>query len=332
MPHSEGNPPRTSLDVKDPFLPPRLTHPSSGGVWARLRMPRSSPAVPATSTTANARTSRSLAEDERGGEEAAFLDQRDEARSQASVGSLVVVGTGIMAVNHMTIEALRWIKQSDKILFFGVDPVTERWIRKLNANVASLNSLGHQHKSALQTGNEIVERTLEYVRAGLSVCAAYCGRSAVCAYAPYESIKRCRAEGYRAAMAPGVSVEDCLFADLGLDPMHAGCQIYESTDFLARRRQLDTSAGLILWFVGCLGDTVPDDNAGHFCCHSPLVEALVALYGAEHEVILYEPARYSVCDPIIQRYTIGQLGGASVTAMSSLIVPPKEGVAANPRC
>jgi hypothetical protein len=37
-------------------------------------------------------------------------------------------------------------------------------------------------------------------------------------------------------MLPGISAEDCLFADLGIDPGIYGCQSYEATDFLANGR------------------------------------------------------------------------------------------------
>jgi hypothetical protein len=33
-------------------------------------------------------------------------------------------------------------------------------------------------------------------------------------------------------MLPAVSAEDCLFADLGVDPGAAGCQSHEAADFL----------------------------------------------------------------------------------------------------
>ena len=51
----------------------------------------------------------------------------------------------------------------------------------------------------------------------------------------------CR-EGFNAQMLAGISAEDCLFADLGLDPGKNGCQSFEATDFLIRRRQFEPTS------------------------------------------------------------------------------------------
>ena len=54
-------------------------------------------------------------------------------------------------------------------------------------------------------------------------------------------------------MLPGISAEDCLFADLGVDPAEAGCQSYEATRFLERRPAIEPRAALILWQIGVVG-------------------------------------------------------------------------------
>lgn len=43
-------------------------------------------------------------------------------------------------------------------------------------------------------------------------------------------------EGLSAVMLPGVSAEDCFFANLLVDPSHPDCQILEATDLLLRER------------------------------------------------------------------------------------------------
>ena len=128
----------------------------------------------------------------------------------------------------------------------------------------------------------------------------------------------CRAEGLRAVIVPGVSTDDCLFSDLGIDPLRDGVQIYGATDFLAQRRVPDVSAGLVLRLTGCIGDPA------YGTCHPSLVEVLVGRYGKKHEAILYEPARYAVCEPLIRRCQIGDLAAAAITAHMSLFVPSKE--------
>jgi len=232
-----------------------------------------------------------------------------DAGSKVRTGSLVVVSAGVMAVNQVTVEAQGWIKHADKVFCWGVDPVTERWIARLNENMKSLES-----------AKALGERAYEFLRVGLTVCAVHAGDRA----AWHEEIQMFRAEGHRAVIVPGVSTEDCLFSDLGVDPLHDGVQIYMATDFLLLRRVPDLSAGLVLRLAGCIGDSARGS------CDPSLVEALAARYGTEHEAILYEPARYSVCDPLIRRCRIGHLAEAAVTAQTSLYIPPKEPRPADP--
>jgi hypothetical protein len=60
--------------------------------------------------------------------------------------------------------------------------------------------------------------------------------------------------GIKAYILPAVSAEDCLFADLGIDPSYPGLQTLEATDMLLRRRMLLTDSHVIIWQVGCVGD------------------------------------------------------------------------------
>src|SRR5260370_17599457 len=46
-------------------------------------------------------------------------------------GSLVVVGTGIRTVGHLTMEALAWMQRSDEIIHLVADPVAEALIAGL---------------------------------------------------------------------------------------------------------------------------------------------------------------------------------------------------------
>lgn len=94
---------------------------------------------------------------------------------------------------------------------------------------------------------------LKDVRLGMSVVGVFYGHPTVFVYPTRRVIAIAREEGYQAKMLPGISAEDCMFADLNMDPSDPGCVTYEATDFLARDRVLDTCSHLILWQVGCVG-------------------------------------------------------------------------------
>ena len=96
-------------------------------------------------------------------------------------------------------------------------------------------------------------------------------------------------------MLPGISAEDCLFADLEIDPARQGLRSYEATDFLISGRPVDPTSGLVLWQVGAIGvATFYRRAVWRTEGLAPLVETLLDHYPADHEVILYTAATLPV--------------------------------------
>ena len=161
------------------------------------------------------------------------------------------------------------------------------------------------------------------MRRGLNVCAAFYGHPGVFVAPSHEAVRRAREEGFRARMLPGVSAEDCLFADLGVDPARFGCQCYEATDFLVHGRQVDTTAALVLWQIGTVGNSAAAEEATPSGL-AVLVQVLLELYPSDHEVVVYEASPYPGFDPLIRKVPLVSLRPEHVTAMSTLYVRPAE--------
>lgn len=168
---------------------------------------------------------------------------------------------------------------------------------------------------------DVLGEILAPVRRGVRVCAALYGHPGAFSYLGHEAVRRARAEGFRAEMLPGVSAEDCLFADLGVDPGQTGCQSYEATDFVVNRRSVDTTAALVLWQVTAVGEqraaTTPNVEGLHV-----LSDYLRELYQDDQELTLYEASPYPVCDPIVRRMSLAELPGAELSSLATLYVPP----------
>jgi uncharacterized protein YabN with tetrapyrrole methylase and pyrophosphatase domain len=237
-------------------------------------------------------------------------------------GSLCVVGTGIQLIGQITLETESAMRSATKLLYIVTDPVTKDWLFDLNNTAEDLYSLYGEGKPRIQTYSEMTERILSCVRDGHDVCAAFYGHPGVFVYPSHEAIKLAKAEGYSAIMLPGISAEDCLFADLGIDPGALGCQSYEATDFLIYSRKFDENVPLILWQISCIGQLTHEvENATKGI--EALVNRLSDVYGSDHEVIVYEAARYPVCLPLIHRTSISELEKAPITGISTLVVLPK---------
>jgi len=239
-------------------------------------------------------------------------------------GSLTVVGTGIKAVAHITLEAALRIETADKVLYLVADPLTERWIRNQNRASESLFDCYVVGRPRVESYAAMVQRIMSNVRQELDVCVALYGHPGVFAAPGHEAIRQARLEGFRAEMLAGVSAEDCLFADLALDPSVRGCQSYEATDFLVHRRTVDISADLILWQIGVVGDLkFHRVQVGLPARLRVLAERLCDLYAPDHQAVLYEAAQLPVAQPRRHRFPLEQLPQTEVSPISTLHVPPK---------
>ncbi|HYL28010.1 MAG TPA: SAM-dependent methyltransferase [Candidatus Nitrosotalea sp.] len=241
-------------------------------------------------------------------------------------GELWAVGVGIRAPSQATFEASARIERAERVFSILADPLAEYWVRGLNANTESLGALYAAGKDRRTTYSEMVERIVGAVRGGFRVCAVAYGHPGVSAYPLHESVRRARAEGFPAQMLPGVSAEDCLFADLGIDPTDYGCRSYEATEFLIYGRDADPTSYLILWQIGAIAvsDYVPELDAWNRDGLTALTERLLESYPAQHEVAVYDAATLPLCSPLIKNVALAELPRAPVTAMSTLFVPPKE--------
>jgi uncharacterized protein YabN with tetrapyrrole methylase and pyrophosphatase domain len=236
---------------------------------------------------------------------------------------LVVVGTGIRTVGHLTMEAVAWIKQADKVLYVVGDPVAELVLKELNPQGAeSMTGMYAEGKQRIDTYNQMVERTLECIRAGMLTCVACYGHPGVFVYPSHESIRRARSEGYSARMLPGISSEDCLFADLGVDPGINGCQSYEATDFLLNGRVIDPTSSVVLWQIGVVGDATFKAMGYDLSAMPLLIERLLNIYPAAHPMYLYEAAVFHGCEPMIRQITAAELAYGPLSAGNTLYIPP----------
>jgi uncharacterized protein YabN with tetrapyrrole methylase and pyrophosphatase domain len=168
----------------------------------------------------------------------------------------------------------------------------------------------------------IVEAILEPVRSGARVCAAFYGHPGVFVRPSHEAVARARAEGHDARMLPAVSAEDCLFAELGVDPALHGCASYDATTFLARPRPVDTTAALVLWQVSAVGESRAVTSGSHGRNLDVLSARLLELYPAQHEVVLYEASPFPASNALVERLELVTLADARPTPQATLYVPP----------
>jgi hypothetical protein len=234
---------------------------------------------------------------------------------------------------QVTQEALAAIDRAEKLFHVVQDVLTAAWLAERNPTAESLFPLYAEGRPRRATYAEMVERILAEVRGGRRVVAAFYGHPGVFVAPAHEALRRARAEGFAAEMLPGISAEDCLFAELGFDPGARGCQSFEATDFLLRRRRFDPTSHLVLWQVGGIG--VRDFRRAALWSRrglALLARVLGESYPREHEVVLYEASPYPTFPAQEVRLPLAALGAAGATIRSTLWVPPLPDRPADPEC
>ena len=237
-------------------------------------------------------------------------------------GSLVCAGVGMTLGAHLGPRARSYIEQADVVFAAVSDPLVELWLQELHADVRSLQPFYQEGKSRQITYRQMVDTILAEVRAGKHVCGAFYGHPGVFAWAPHKSIELARAEGFPAHMEPGISAEDCLYADLGIDPGQFGCQHYEASQLVQYRRRIDTSAYLVLWQAAIVGDRSTSRYSTGSAYRQLLVDVLAADYPLDHPVTLYEAATLAISTPRIERIALGELPQARLELQSTLVIAP----------
>lgn len=182
----------------------------------------------------------------------------------------------------------------------------------------------------LDVYEETVTTLLSWVRRELDVCAVTYGHPGVLDRSTAEAVRRARAEGYGAKVFPGISALDCLFVDLELDPGRDGCQTFDATDYLVRRRTPDVAVPLVLWQISLIGTTHVTGEVNRTGLET-LAERLAEQYGADHEVVVYEATPFPVGRSMVERCPVNKLAeDGVVTGMASLYVPPASEAPSDP--
>jgi hypothetical protein len=234
---------------------------------------------------------------------------------------VTIVGTGIRLAMQLTPEAHAAIDRADELLHVVADEVARTWLDDLHPNARSLTPLYGSGGTRTEIYSRMADEIVAAARPGRRICAAFYGNAGVFGRPAHLAVRRARAEGIPAQMLPAISAQDCLVADLGVDPGDHGWLSYDATDFLVHRRPIDAACALVLWQIGVVGETgaIVDPQFRHL---DLVAERLAEVHGEEHEVVLYEASPYPVVEAIVNRVRVADLAAAPMTVLATLYVPP----------
>lgn len=244
-------------------------------------------------------------------------------------GSLICVGTGMTLGAHISPVSRANIENADVVFSLMSNAIVAEWIATMNSDVRSLHTFYREGENRNHSYNNMVSAILEQVREGKRVVAAFYGHPGVFACVAHRAIKQAKNEKFDASMEAGISAEDCLYADLGIDPGKTGCSNYEASQFMFYHRTVDPAAYLVLWQIGIAGDkslSKFSTGAKHL---SILVEVLAKTYPLDHEVILYQAKLLAIENIRADKIKLRDLPNTSISMHTTLVIPPCEKMVTN---
>lgn len=240
-----------------------------------------------------------------------------------NMGRLTVVGLGYGLAGQITKEARHYLDAADKVVYLVSDPLSSAWLGQQFSGAESLHPLYGEGDDSEVFKPRMTEAILSGVRQGQHVCAAFTGHPAMVVPPAVAAISQARIEGYQARMLPSVSIEDCLIAELGVDPGVNGRMLYDATDLLLRPRILDTSSNLIILQAGTLGEQIYRRSlAANADALVLLRELLLRYYAVQDRAVIYETSNHPLGEARIQDITIGGLPNAELSVISTIYIPP----------
>jgi len=238
---------------------------------------------------------------------------------------IYIAGLGLQTVTQITREVLEACRMSQEILYLDTGVATRTFLETLGPRVTSLFDESYAlDASRVSAYHHMAARVVEAALDHPPVTFALHGHPLVATLPPFLVLELAAALELRVTVLPGVSALDALLADLRLDPVVHGIQMYEATDVLLRRRPLQNDVPAILWQIGPIETCLHSQAVSLPSRFARLIAHLRQFYPARHEVVAIHCSPHPIMPPTILRFALEDMGehAAEIHAGFTLYVPP----------
>jgi hypothetical protein len=238
-----------------------------------------------------------------------------------------IAGLGVQTVNHVTRQVEQAIRDSREVLYLDAGAATRQYLETLCPRVTPLRESYREDIARLSAYEHIAIRVIEAALDHPPVMFAIHGHPLVAAHPPFLVLELARALDLRVEVLPGVSSLDALFADLRLDPVVNGIQMYEATDLLLRRRPLFNDVPAIVWQIGPLETALHSNRVSKPERFERFVQHLRRYYPARHEVAAIFCSPHPLLPPDVLRFAIADMPryAEAIHGGFTLYIPPSGG-------
>jgi hypothetical protein len=203
-------------------------------------------------------------------------------------------------------------------------PIEVSWINEIRPDAISLIPLYSQYDARLDVYNAMADSVLRSAQEGLRVAIVFYGHPMVGSTVSQLIREAAKRNDIPTRALPAISSVDCLFADIGFDPMVHGVMIADASQIIESASQfvLSSSMSLVLLQIGLTGIyDVPSFSEPLHPRLNELIEWLAQIYSIDHEATLYEASVHIAFQPRIRKCSIKDLGNQLYTLATTLFVP-----------
>lgn len=232
--------------------------------------------------------------------------------------NLVVVGSGIKSIAHLTEETKRVIQNADKVLYLVNEDNLKTWINRESKDAESLETIYFNYPKRIDAYHHLTLYIVSEYHRVKNLCVVFYGHPSVFADSALNAVKLIRAEKRNAIVLPAVSAMDCLFSDLQIDPGEHGCFSIDATELLLYERSVDVSSHNILWQIANLASY----NIQSTQKLAVLVGYLRNYYSPDQLVCIYEAAILPSLKSRVEWIKLDALCQTEIRPISTLYIPP----------
>ncbi|CZP45208.1 Tetrapyrrole (Corrin/Porphyrin) Methylases [Legionella pneumophila] len=233
---------------------------------------------------------------------------------------LIVVGSGIKSISHLTEETKRVIQSADKVLYLVNEDNLKQWIQREAKSSESMDSIYFSNEKRIEAYQALTNYIIEEYKKVSILCVVFYGHPTFFADSALNAVRKIKKDGGEAIILPAISAQDCLFSDLEIDPGDQGCFSIEATELVLFERCIDVHAHLILWQVANFGRTDGEKTNNL----SILKNYLTGFYPEDYSICLYVAPSLPTCSPKIEWIQLCNLELSVISTITTVYIPPIE--------
>lgn len=242
---------------------------------------------------------------------------------------LIIAGSGIKFLSHLTVEVKAAIETSSCVVYLLNEPAIKKWVSLNSKKSITLDELYFSSSLRADSYNKIANEIIAILEEHNDIVFLIYGHPTYFSSIVPKLIEKISLEQVDIQIMPGISALDCLFSDLRVDPGVNGLQSYDATEFILYDHAFSKNVHLVLWQIAIIGEIkiISDDILSlkrQAKALEILYTKLARQYPDEHFLYLYIASQYPSIPFEAIKIRLIDLLDISIPRLATLYIPPIE--------